>query len=603
MYWLSLKYYEDMERFFHELFFLLLNEEEDNLLKRKILFSSGYSDEFYDERIETRNEYDEHILFSPARRNKDYLFDLVELISFYVKGDEQIIKEGTYKPMSFNRFIFLSGLTPERAIFAFKDCDIFIPHEVWNGIDRDKYRENVLAAKYRLDRSGFPCEPTEENYLKFLEKNCQNTTIITQSAVFSITMSQILSMLFPIKIHRKEFNAHTYIVGRSGSGKTELIKSIFFFLQNRRIILDPHGDLADEVRTGNLFGNPTETIFIAPHEKCFVINPFDIHDKSEANRELVAQEITDLIGELVEDSGLSRLMMTICFPIIYTLLKLDYSDFKMFSDCINPNGGQERLKQIRPFVEPHLLAIWNELEGDTYDTSKQSVFNRLQSLLNYRLVTQTLCGRDDFEDVIRKVEFEKASLVVSLPIPVIGGNVSQTLGRFFMTRVQIWAKRRQRVPEDKRASVYLIVDEFQNFMSKATAETLDQFGRKFRLFMTLAHQHIGQLQGEIKGSVLANTRNKLAGVSDKATRQALSHEIGCSIEDLANMSTGHWIAKIGNSEWTEIYARRVKFAMNPPNYAKSKNDNVYIDGWTLIGASRVKNKEIRSSLFKPKFDI
>jgi len=101
----------------------------------------------------------------------------------------------------------------------------------------------------------------------------------------------------------------TYIVGRAGSGKSELIKSIWHSMKKGSVILDPHGDLADEIA---LFDG---VAMIAPHRQRFVINPFDIQDKSEENRALVAQEITDMLVEMIRDIGISSLMETISFPI------------------------------------------------------------------------------------------------------------------------------------------------------------------------------------------------------------------------------------------------------------------------------------------------
>lgn len=483
--------------------------------------------------------------------------------------------------------------------------------------EADKNRESAIIREQdiTMKRMGFPYSPTHEEYLRYLKTNFSNMQICGAT----ISLEDILNFLIPWtrdsfgKMHELD-SAHTYIVGRSGCGKTVLLKGIFGYFRKHSkgvVVIDPHGDLADEL---SYFGDEL-TYKIAPHEKRFVINPFDIEDKSENNRELVAQEITALIGELVEDSGLSRLMTTIIFPIVSTLLKLDYADFRMLSDCINPKTGKERLKSLRSHVDPHLLGIWGELEGDTYDTSKQSVYNRLQSLLNYRLVAQTLCGRDDFTEALKYIENNQnrkhGALVVSLPIPTIGEAVAVTLGRFIMTRLQIWAKRRQSIPEKDRFPVHLIVDEFHNFVSYATAQTLDQFGRKFGLFMVLAHQHIQQLTDrEIRGSVLANTRNKIAGMSNSETRQAIQKETGIGAQEVEDLKPGHFMAKLGENTPTKFYVRRINFAISKNRYyIDSKNGSDLIDGWNWLDeeqnttAQKEKSASRTKDIPKPKFDL
>ena len=404
----------------------------------------------------------------------------------------------------------------------------------------------------------------------------------------------------------------TYIVGRAGSGKSELIKSIWHSMKHGSVILDPHGDLADEVA---LFDG---VAMIAPHKKRFVINPFDIQDKSEENRALVAQEITDILTEMIRDIGISSLMETISFPIIYTLLKLPYADFKMFCDCIDPDTGKARLASISHLVEPIHASIWHKLEKtDTYDTSKQSIFNRLQGFLNKKMILQTVCGRDDFEALFdSKRGVKNGSVVVSVPIPELGEDVAITLGRFFMARMLIWAKRRRDIHPSERTPVYFFIDEFQNFMTETTAKTLDQFGRKFGLYMTLANQHIQQLSSDIKGSVLANTPNKIAGMSNSETRQKLAQEMGIDADELAGLKTGFFMVSLDGQKATAMHARMVRGTRTTRDYVASQNGAEILDGWdgfdqeqdareqdTRHDPHQDKKAKPRKQGYTPKFDI
>jgi Cdc6-like AAA superfamily ATPase len=484
----------------------------------------------------------------------------------------------------------------------------------------DKAREDAIIQVQGeiMKGMGFPYSPTHSEYLRYIKTNFKYMNICG----VKITLRDILDFFFPFSCEtglRGICETHTYIVGRSGSGKTVLLKGIFKMLDwidnNARVVIDPHGDLADDL---SCFSK--NTYRIAPHEKRFVINPFDIEDKSWENRELVAQEITDLLAELVEDSGLSRLMTTIMFPIVVTLLKLDYADFRMLSDCIHPTTGKDHLKDLRSLVDEHLKSGWSVLEGDTYESSKQSVFNRLQSLLNYRLVAQTLCGRDDFTKALQllgdvsspKKNTPFGTLIISLPIPTIGEAVAVTLGRFVMTRMQIWAKRRQKIPEKDRFPVYLMVDEFHNFISHSTADTLDQFGRKFGLYMILAHQHIQQITDrEVRGSILTNTRSKIAGMSNNETRQAMKKEMGIEAEDMEDLKPGHFMAKIKEEPAIPIYVRQLKDykIIKQPQYIGEQKDSDIVNGWDGFDIEQstpnTSQKYIKriSRVAKPKYDL
>jgi hypothetical protein len=372
-------------------------------------------------------------------------------------------------------------------------------------------------------------------------------------------------------MNRNTFLKHTYIVGGGGSGKSELIRTIVDTLGGDTIIIDPHGTLAKETgKTG---------LNIEPRAHRFVVNPFDIQDKSEFSRQTTAQEITDLMEEMIRDVGLSSLMETVAYPVIYTLLKLPYADFKMFADCINPNKGKARLRSIRHLVEPLHFEIWDELEGDTYDTSRQSLFNRLQGFLNKGTIFQTVTGRDDFTSLL---DLEKGlnGKSISINLAGVGSDISEVLGRMFMTRLQIWARHREEIPPERLRPVFLIVDEFQNFVGQHLADTLDQYGRKFKLFVILAHQHVGQVSSELRGSIMANMKNKIGGASDHATRMKLQQEMGVGVEEFDKLRVGTFYARHNNEP-----AYRFESRMLPPlreqqrTYCQTQNSAEMIDGW------------------------
>lgn len=503
---------------------------------------------------------------------------------------------------------------------------------------RQRYYERIIQGKkdelareiwQSLQAIGFPYSPTISDYIRYNEtnetkyrelKNGVKDSIIQRPKYMEFKFSDLKKLFYPSPLSGRIFeNGHTYIVGRGGSGKSELLKTIIFqclYDKTHRIVIDPHGELADDIA---LINSKKKVVDFSKNR--FTINLFDTKDKSSENRELVAQEITDLLGELMEDSSLSRLMKTVAFPIIYTLLRLPYADFSMLRDVIHPTDGVEKLKALENLVEPHHRAIWGDLMGDAYDTTKRSVFNRLQSLLNYSGLYNNLCGKDDFKTVIRqklnKREDGTVFVVFSLPSTRIGSEVSQTLGRVLMTRLQIWAKRRGVLPPDEREKMVLFVDEFQNFLSQATAQTLDQFGRKFGLNLVMAHQHTAQLTDrEIKASVLANSKNKIVGMSNKDTRQALAGEMGLKAEDFEDLSQGFFMVKVDTKAPKKLYFRKVyNSSGDGTEFVTSHNQGVPEDVWGYTmnqprhdtsnpkGTRQSASEEASKKTYKPKFDL
>jgi hypothetical protein len=384
---------------------------------------------------------------------------------------------------------------------------------------------------------------------------------------------------------------NTLIIAKSGSGKSELIKSLWNSQKDGGFTIDPHGDLANE-----LCQIPDKKVYrIAPKERRFVVNPFDIQDKSLEMRELVAQEITEMIKEMIRDTGLSSLMQNIAYPIICTLLRLPYADFKMFSDCCDPENGKRYLEAIRHLVDPINESLYSKLLGDTYDIQKQSIYNRLQGFLTKSLIYKSICGRDDFEsllDLQNGMREPNSRIAICIPIPEIGEDVAVTLGRFYMTRLIIWGKRRESVPKEKRTPVFVFVDEFQNFIGEVTAKGLDQFTRKYKVLMFLANQHIQQLENrEVRGSVMS-VANKIVGVSNAETRQIMAKDMMIDPDELAKLKTGFFYARLGTAEAFPLYARMVKSDRTiKPVYCQSQNGNEVLNGWDGVDVEQSHYQE------------
>ncbi|MBI4122266.1 MAG: TraM recognition domain-containing protein, partial [Parcubacteria group bacterium] len=74
------------------------------------------------------------------------------------------------------------------------------------------------------------------------------------------------------------------------------------------------------------------------------------------------------------------------------------------------------------------------------------------------------------------------------------------LGAMLITKIQLAAMERVRIPEEERVDFYLYVDEFQNFATDSFASILSE-ARKYRLNLLLAHQYVGQLVTDVSTKV------------------------------------------------------------------------------------------------------
>ena len=79
------------------------------------------------------------------------------------------------------------------------------------------------------------------------------------------------------------------------------------------------------------------------------------------------------------------------------------------------------------------------------------------------------------------------------------------LGSLMLAKIQMAAFTRTDTPYEERRPFYLYIDEFQNFASESFLNVLAE-ARKYRLSLTLAHQHLAQLPSSLRAAILSNCR-------------------------------------------------------------------------------------------------
>ena len=94
-------------------------------------------------------------------------------------------------------------------------------------------------------------------------------------------------------------------------------------------------------------------------------------------------------------------------------------------------------------------------------------------------------------------------LIVNLAKGQIGEDNCALLGAMLVTKIQLAALGRADVPEEKRKSFYLYVDEVHNFFTLSFAGILSE-ARKYGLAMVLAHQYLDQLDEKMRAAILGN---------------------------------------------------------------------------------------------------
>lgn len=392
---------------------------------------------------------------------------------------------------------------------------------------------------------------------------------------------------------------HAYISGQIGSGKSELMKTIFYHLQQHTfepdkkaslILLDPHGDLAEEVLAFDLNKEQQERIiFIDPLEPEFkaIINPFDM-DSEDLNSIVVrTEQLVNAFDEIIQDADLTPTMKSFLPPCISTLLQTPNTtlkDLKNFIEDTNKSnlatlGKRNTIRAHRDFF------ITEHYKNKIFSRTKSSILNRINTILGKHFFEKLLIGKST---ISLQQEIENGKIIIFRFSPNMADEASDYAGRLIIASILGIAKARSALDKRLRVPTYLFIDEFQNYISDSLRVILSQ-ARKWNLRLILANQHIEQIENkDIRNEILTNTGVKILGQFHTQTSSSIISNMDIQKiykreeNDITGLGQYEFYIKVGISP-TRRFKASSKLVLIEDDYYNGINLNPY-----LIDADEVK---------------
>ncbi|PTT73123.1 MULTISPECIES: type IV secretory system conjugative DNA transfer family protein [unclassified Chryseobacterium] len=391
----------------------------------------------------------------------------------------------------------------------------------------------------------------EKNYLALLKK-----WLPSASAFFFSPK--------PVPVPLSALNRHLLITGRTGSGKTQFLQSLFWQLQNHThlkeqsslILLDPHGDLAEKLfGLRENFKKPERVWYIDPQldeEKIPCLNPFWRRVADPSMIDLLSQQWAKAFSELIPEMGLSLQMEALlkpCLAVMFGKGNCGLSDLQVFMDDSQNHdwvelGKKSSFPVYRQFFESAFL-------NKKYAPTKLAVYTRLQLLLNNYVFYQMMNGESSID--LKKGMNQGKIILFNLSKGRLGEDCSKALGRFVSATLLSIALQRAFESESSRKPCYLFIDEFHN-MANASMETVFSEARKYRLHLIVGTQTVGQLPASMKDMVLNNTAVKLVGLNGLPALKNQAGDIGVSYRDLQNLPPFYFYMKYDHHPALKIKA-------------------------------------------------
>ncbi|MEK7545869.1 MAG: DUF87 domain-containing protein [Patescibacteria group bacterium] len=326
-----------------------------------------------------------------------------------------------------------------------------------------------------------------------------------------------------VRIKQDDRRRHMYVIGKSGSGKSELIKSMVKqdIEAGRGVcVIDPHGDLAQDCLGFVPKSRADDVIYFSPadaerpmglnlleyderypEQKTFVINEmlkiFDkLYDLKSSGGPMFEQYMRNAMILVMDDPASGSTLLEIPRVLSdekFRAYKLSKCKTQVVKDFwlkeAQKAGGEASLANMVPYITSKLTPfITNDIV--------RPIIGQQKSAIN-----------------VRKAMDEQKILLLDLSKGKLGDINAYLIGMVLVGKILMAALSRTDIDAKERKDFYLYIDEFQNFITDSIATILSE-ARKYGLDLIIAHQYIGQISAKgdntIRDAVFGNVGTMMA---------------------------------------------------------------------------------------------
>ncbi len=361
----------------------------------------------------------------------------------------------------------------------------------------------------------------------------------------------------PVYISPNDRMRHTYIIGKTGVGKSELLKEMI--KQDIKAgygvcVMDPHGDLIDDTLRFIPPERAEDVIYFDPSDGERPMGLNLLEAQTEEQKHFITTAIINLMYKLYDPQRTGIIGPRFEHAVrnaMLTVMSEPGSTFVEIMRCLqDPKYVQELLPKVQ---DPIVRRYWTDQIAQTSDFHKSEVLDYIVSKFGRFVTNKTMrniIGQSKSAFDFRKCMDEGKILLINLSKGKLGEENSSFLGLVLIPKILMSAMSRQEIPEDQRRDFYLYVDEFQNFATPDFATILSE-ARKYHLALTVANQFIGQMEEEVKNAVFGNVGTLISfrlGVTDASYVQREFQPI-FNEADLINIERFHaYMKTIVNNE-------------------------------------------------------
>ena len=347
----------------------------------------------------------------------------------------------------------------------------------------------------------------------------------------------------PFGIKKADRRHHAYIVGKTGTGKSTLIKNMM--IQDLRrgngvALIDPHGDLVEDLLNFIPKERTNEVVYFNPADTSFPVAINILEAKGDDEKHLVASSLISVFRHLWKDFWGPRLEHILYNCVLALMDTPGQTLLGVYRMLVDDTFRQTIVANIK---DPIVKMFWID-DYENYDERfRKEIISPVQNKVGQLLTSsqmRNIVGQPKSSVDFGFVMDQKRILLANLSKGKIGEDKSNLLGSAIVTKMYLAALERQNLPEEIRKDFYLYIDEFQNFSTDIFPSILSE-ARKYRLNLNLAHQYLYQLPESIKHAVFGNVGTVISFRVGSYDAKELAEEMKPVFtgEDLENLDNHH----------------------------------------------------------------
>ncbi|MFL6137400.1 MAG: type IV secretory system conjugative DNA transfer family protein [Frankiaceae bacterium] len=323
---------------------------------------------------------------------------------------------------------------------------------------------------------------------------------------------------------------HLAVTGPTGVGKTTLLTHVAvqdLAAGHGLVVLDPKGDLVRSIAERLPEQRLEDVILLDPADDARPVGYNPLHATTSGNRELAVEQVLGVMHAIWQANWGPR-TDEILRGCLTALAHVGGMTLCEVPALLTDAGFRRRV--LRGVDDPFgVEGFWAGFEGWS-DGERASatapLLNKVRALTmrpRLRGILGQAEGAIDFGRIIAR----RQVLLVNLAVGQIGSEAAYLLGALLFAGLWDAVSARGHLPPERRPTVMAVIDEFQHVVALPTpAETILAEARSYRLGLTIAHQHLGQLDADLQHAVMANARSKLLFQAARDDAAVFARELG-----------------------------------------------------------------------------